>query len=317
MPDLFVTVDMGGTQTRAALCDSQGKILKRVQSLTPARQGAEAVVENLRRTIRGVWPIDDEVKALGVAVPGPLDPWKGIILYSPNIPGWDGYPLAETLRRIFDVEVRIDDDANAAALGEHRFGAGKGKSNLVYLTIGTGVGSGFIVDGNLVRGSRGMAGEAGHMILANESPIACGCGRRGCLESLVSGPALAERARLALRADKPSMILVLAGGDLAAIDGKVVGEAANLGDPLARSILAQAGAFLGVGLINLMLIFDPEIIIIGGSVSQAGDFLLEPARKAVRDHRLARLWRETSIVQAKLGDDAGLLGAFCLVSPAG
>ncbi len=306
---------MGGTQTRAALCDPQGKILKRAQSQTPARQGAEAVVENLRRTVRGVWPIDGEVKALGVAVPGPLDPWKGIILYTPNIPGWEGYPLAETLRRIFDVEVRIDDDANAAALGERRFGAGKGKGNLVYLTIGTGVGGGFIVDGRLVRGSRGLAGEAGHMILTDKSPIACGCGQRGCLESLVSGPALAEMARLALRSDKPSMILVLAGGDMAAIEGRTVGEAANLGDPVARGLLSKAGAWLGLGLVNLMLIFDPEIVIIGGSVSQAGDCLLEPARHVVERHRLARFWKGTPIVRSKLGDDAGLLGALTLVCP--
>lgn len=318
MSHSFIAVDIGGTQIRAALCDSEGAIHRRVADLTASHEGSDAVMARIERAIRRVWPADDQVLAIGVVAPGPLDPWSGVIFEAPNIPCWENYPLRDIIRQRLGVPtVVVGNDANAAALAEQRFGAGQGKANLIYITVSTGIGGGVIVGGKLLLGAHGLAGEIGHIKIEPNGPP-CGCGDRGCLESLASGTAIARQARQRCRAgesvESTGRILELAHGDLAAISAKIVNQAAQQGDPLAVDVFRRAGTYLGIGLVNLLHLFDPDIIVIGGSVSKAGDLLFEPARAVVRQRCMTdRYWRDTPIVPAALGDDVGLLGALALV----
>ena len=311
--DRYIAVDIGGTQIRAACCDSHGNILQRLSEWTPAHQDAESIMNCLTRTVQAVWPSDDPIIAMGVAVPGPLDPWEGVILHSPNIPDWDHFQLRAALQERFNVPVTIQDDANAAALAEHRFGAGRGKSHLVYLTIGTGVGNGIIINNELLLGGHGLAAEAGHMIIKEDAPIQCGCGNRGCLESLISGPSLAVQAQTRILSGEYSSLPELCGDNLEMISAQLINEAAQRGDPLAIDIFHQAGIYLGIAIVNLLYLFNPDIIIIGGSVSKAGELLLVPARGVVQQRCMPFYWQDTPILTAALDDDVGLLGAFCLV----
>ena len=310
-----VVVDMGGTQTRAALCDAQGQILRRAVRPTPASQSADQLMRHIEEAIEAVWPSQEPVRAIGVATPGPLDPWTGTILHSPNIPGWDNFPLRQTLQDRFGAPVVVADDANAAALAEHRFGTHQRYGHLIFITISTGVGSGIIVDNRLLLGAHGLAAELGHMTLQEDSPIQCGCGSRGCLESLISGPSLAEQARQRLLAGEASQLTELCHGDPATITASLVGAAALNGDALAIELFHRAGYYLGVALTNLLYILNPEIIIVGGSVSKVGPLLLDPARAVLRRRCMDYYWKDTPIVPSTLGDDVGLLGAWCLVNP--
>lgn len=329
MSHLFIAVDIGGTQIRAALCDSEGTIHQRATDLTGGHEGPDAVMARIERAIRRVWPADGQVAVIGVVAPGPLDPWSGVVFDAPNIPGWDDYPLRDIIQERFGLPILVGNDCNAAALAEHRFGVGQGKSNLIYVTVSTGVGGGIIINGELLLGAHGLAGEIGHIKVRPDGPL-CGCGSRGCLEAQASGPSIAREARQRLRAgelhsepvesmhgepvESTSRILELAHGDLDAISARLVNEAAQQGDPLAVDVFRQAGTYLGLGLVTLLHLFDPDIVVIGGSVSKAGDLLFGPAREVVRQRCMTdRYWRDTPIVPAALGDDVGLLGALALV----
>jgi glucokinase len=308
----LIAVDIGGSLIRAGLFSQNGKILCRVEKPNPARQSANTIIKSILAVVESVWPTSGRVQAIGISAPGPLDPVRGVILHSPNIPGWDNYPLVEELEKYFHVTVRLNDDANLAALAEHRLGAGKGCNHLVYLTISTGVGSGIIVDNKLLIGSAGIGAEAGHMLIQESSPLRCGCGNYGCLESLISGPSLAEQARLALSQSQDSLMWQLSEGDPKSITAKTVAEAARQGDALAIEIFDQAGKNLGIALTNLLYIFNPQMVVIGGSVSKAGELLLDPARQMVRKICMSYYWINTPIVLAELGDDTSLWGAYYL-----
>ena len=309
----IIAVDVGGTQIRAALCDPEGVIHRRVADLTAGHEGPEAVMGRIERAIRRVWPANAPVAAIGLVAPGPLDPWSGIVLDAPNIPGWKNYPLRAIIQERFDVPILVGNDANAAALAEQRFGAGQGEPNLIYITVSTGIGGGIIVNGELLLGAHGLAGEIGHIIVEPDGPR-CGCGNYGCLETLASGPSIARQARQRICTAEPGRILELAQGDPNAISAKIVNEAAQEGEPLAVDVFRQAGTYLGIGLVTLLHLFDPNIVVIGGSVSKAGDLLFEPVREVVRRRCMTdHYWRDTPIVPAALGDDVGLLGALALV----
>ena len=313
MSHSFIAVDIGGTQIRTALCDSTGTIHRRASDLTAPQEGADAVMARIEAAIRQVWPADAQVEAIGVVAPGPLDPWSGVVFESPNIPCWKDFPLRDLVRQRLGVPALVGNDANLAALAEQRFGAGQGKANLIYITVSTGIGGGVIVNNELLIGGHGLAGELGHIKLEPEGPL-CGCGDRGCLEAFASGPSIARQARRRLRAGEESRIRELVGGDLDDVTAKIISQAAQEGDPLAVDVFRWAGSYLGLGLVSLLHIFDPDIIIIGGSVSKAGDLLFEPAREVVRRRCMnERFWRDTPIVTAALGDDVGLLGGLALV----
>lgn len=311
----IVAVDIGGTQARAALVEPAGHIVARQATPTQAEAGVQVA---LRRIMAAVWAVlgdvpKEHILGLGVAAPGPLDPWRGVIYNPPNLPGWDGLPLRELWEREFGLPVYVGNDANLAALGEHRYGAGRGIRHLVYLTISTGIGSGVIVDGDLLLGAAGLASEAGHMTVEANGPR-CKCGNIGCLEALAAGPAIARAGAAALRQGRSPGIGALAKNDPASVTGKVVVEAALAGDAVAKEILQRAAFYIGVGVVNLIHLFNPNLVILGGGIALgAGEALLAPIREVVSQRAMPAFCRDLRITLAALGDDAGLLGAAALV----
>ena len=248
---------------------------------------------------------------MGVASPGPLDPRTGFIFEAPNLVGWYDVPLGDRLRAALQAPVFIGNDANCAVLGEHQFGAGRGVAHLVYVTISTGVGGGVISDNRLIEGTLGAATEVGHMTLDLNGPR-CNCGNIGCWEVLAAGPAIAGQARAAIERGEATLMAELAP------DGQVttpiVAAAAERGDAIARAILERAGTVAGFGLVNLAHLFDPDLILIGGGVTNAGDLVLGPARAIFDAYAMPNYRRTCRIGLAALGDDVGLYGAAALVA---
>ncbi len=288
---------------RAALFAAEGaKPLRR--AALPTR-GDEPVLERLKRLLRSVLPDGGALRGIGVASPGPLDPERGIVLEAPNIPEWRNLPLKALLESEFGAPVVVDNDANLAALGEWRYGAGRGHHHLLYLTISTGIGAGVIVNDRLLHGARGLAAELGHMAVMPDGPL-CGCGKRGHLEAVASGTAIARMAAEALAAGENSSLAELPHPPTAAD----VAAAAWEGDPLARRIFAQAGTHLGRALAGFLHIFNPEVVILGGGVVQAGEVLLRPLEETMRAEVMLEAYlKDFTLTTAKLGDDAGLVGA--------
>lgn len=313
MPSHVLAVDLGGTQIRAALCDPQGQILRRVACATQAAEGPEPVIQRLigaASEAREGIPTD-QISGIGIGAPGPLNPVSGTIREAPNLPGWINVPLRNIVSAHFGLPTFLGNDANLAGLAECTFGAGRGRSDMIYLTISTGVGSGIIVDGRMLLGADGLGAEAGHTIVNPEGPV-CGCGHHGCLEAYASGTAIARDVAGRIKAGKKTRITKMAGGDPAKIDAKIIHEAAKLGDKVAIQAFRRAGRHLGIGIANLLRIFNPTMIVLGGSVAKAGPLLLDPMWAAIKEYTPQIYWEGLSIVQAALGDDVGLLGAAAL-----
>jgi glucokinase len=315
MEKVIIGVDLGGTQIRAALADGEGNILRRTSCLTLAEEGLERVTGRIKGAIYEVMGSTDrgKVQGIGVAAPGPLDPWKGIIIEAPNLAGWENVPLKDLMEKELGLPVFVGNDANSAALAEQHFGAGQGVADLIYITVSTGIGGGIIVDNRLLLGAQGFAAEVGHQTVEAHGPR-CNCGNVGCLEVLAAGPAIARSARELIKTGVVTRITDLVGDDLDKVTAKVVNQAAQAGDPVAIDLFRQAGFYIGVGIVNLLHLFNPSLIIIGGSVAKAGELLFEPIRATVRERAMASYyWENTPIVPAALGDDVGLLGAVALV----
>lgn len=309
MTDFVIAVDFGGTNLRAALVDESGRVVEQFKRRTEAAQGPEAVFTNLARAITDIagQAGAEALLGVGVAAPGPVDQAIGTIYSPPNLPGWGDVPLAAILSERTGLPVALGNDANLAALGEHAFGAGVGRSEMIYLTISTGIGGGVISHNHLLLGQRGLAGELGHMLIVPDGPQ-CGCGLRGHLEALGSGPAIARRMAGLLTAGFESSVQRVNG----TVSTEQIVRAAREGDPLAIRVLAEAGTFIGMGIATLVHTFAPQRFVIGGGVSNAGDLLLEPMRRAANERVLEAYRGSYDIVLAALGDDAGLLGAAAL-----
>jgi len=247
-----------------------------------------------------------ELLATGVAAPGPLDPATGFVMSPPNLPGWDNVPLADIISDAVGVKVSVNNDANLAGLAEFRFGAGSGAQNLIYLTVSTGVGGGIICDGRLLSGAHGLAGEPGHMTV-DPGGIPCACGNVGCLETLASGTALARRAQTRLQSGEASLLSERA--ERGALTAEDVGIAAHSGDRLALQVVAEGMHFLGIGVLNLIHLFDPDLVVIGGGVTNLGPLLFDPVQQWVHAHAMTQVQRLVPIVPASLGDRVGLMGA--------
>jgi glucokinase len=312
MRDLVVGVDLGGTLIRAIVTDRDGQKVARSQHPTEGSAGPDTVIARLLATVQeAVSEIDtDRVGGIGVGAPGPVDPTTGVLYDPPNIPGWEPTSLTDAIQARFNRPAFAGNDANVAALGEHRFGAGRGVSDFIYLTVSTGIGGGIISGGRLVTGARGFAGEAGHQVLDPDGPM-CSCGQRGHLEAFSAGPSIARDARRIAASGADTRMLELAGS-VEAITSKVVAEAARAGDAVALEIIQRAAYYIGLGLTNLIHLFDPTRIAIGGGVSQAGDILFEPVRETVSQSLMSHVYQGVEIVPAALGADVGLLGAVAL-----
>ncbi|MCZ6530436.1 MAG: ROK family protein [Chloroflexi bacterium] len=304
-----IGVDLGGTLIRAVRTDLGGEKVARSQLPTEAKSGGEAVMERVNTIIEEILrEVElDEVLGIGIGAPGPIDA-DGRIYNPPNLPDWGDFSLTERIFDRFKRPAFAGNDANLAALGEHRFGAGQGVDDMVYMTISTGIGGGIISGGSLLLGARGYAAEVGHQTLVAGGPI-CGCGQPGHLEALASGPSIARNAKERLEAGTSSIISDY-GEE---ITSKSIAEAARAGDKLAQELFAQAGFYIGLGLVNLIHILEPKRVLIGGGVSLAGDLLFEPIRETVDQQVMSPIYREVEILPAALGADVGLMGAVALV----
>lgn len=308
-PPFLLALDFGGTKLAAATVMPRERQWQAYQrTLSPANGDAKADLAIMRSLIQDLLG-DHKPAAIGISFGGPVDAQTGVVRLSHHVPGWENHPLQEVLVQEFSVPVRIDNDANVAALGEHRFGAGQGYDSLLYLTVSTGVGGGWILNGQPWRGSEGMAGEIGHTVIDPQGPR-CLCGKRGCLERLASGPYIAQQAQAQLRAQpqRGAILQKLAGGmDLTA---EQVSQAAAQGDSLAWDVLERAAWALGVGIGNVANLINPQRFVLGGGVTKAGDRFWEIIQQVARETALPEVHFE--IVPAALVDQAPLWGAVAL-----
>ncbi|MBN1487304.1 MAG: ROK family protein [Anaerolineae bacterium] len=308
----FIAVDLGGTQIRAARYTADGVQETRVAMPTQASKGLETVLGRIVKAIQQVWAFegDGRIEAIALGAPGPTDAKQGIVRFTPNISGWHNVPLRDRLLESFSVPVFVGNDADYAALAEHRFGAGQGVTDMIYMTISTGVGGGFIFNNRLYTGA-GLGGEVGHMVVDVNGPR-CSCGNSGCLEVMASGTAIARQVKERLMAGEPSLLLEMVKGDIERITAKEVNEAGQQGDALAQEAFATSGMYIGTAIVSLMYMLNPELFVLGGSVTKAGDLLFAPIRETVKQRAPEVYRKSTRIVPAVLGDDVGLRGAFAL-----
>lgn len=309
MAQYVVGVDFGGTHLRAALVNENGEIIERVKRKTMGHLGQDAVFDRIAQAVRDVadkMKEGDSLEGVGVIAPGPLDPFRGLVFYAPNLK-WKNVPLSDGLYQRLGCPVWAGNDANLAALAEHRYGAGKGLKNMIYITVSTGIGGGVIINDEMLLGTNGQAAEVGHMQIMPEGPL-CGCGNRGCVESVASGTNMARIAKERLQHGVESSLQEHEGE----ITAKEVVLAAANGDQMALELLQQAGSYIGMAVANLVHLFNPQRFIFGGGVSNAGDLLFDPIRRAAKRRTMPNYHGTFDIVAAELGDNVGLLGAAAL-----
>jgi glucokinase len=303
----FIGVDIGGTQLRAALFAETGIKPLRLETCATHVPGGDPL-SRLLDLIAAIWPSDGTVVKIGVGVAGPLNPNTGVVYRSPNIPGWECLPLASIIAQRFQTPTALGNDANLAALGEWKYGAGIGHRDLLYLTISTGVGGGVISDNRLLTGGRGIAAEVGHITVDPDGPM-CGCGHRGHLEAFSSGTGILNYVKEELSSGRTSSLAARDG----ALTGKAVAEAAKAGDGLAIEAYRRAGTYLGRAIADFLHLYDPTIIVLGGGVTRSGDLLMKPVWEAMQASVMSPQYLEDLVLTtAKLGDQAGLIGALAL-----
>lgn len=316
MKKYIIGLDIGGTKISCVIGTRGGQILNRATIPTEVERGPgpaiKKAIEKIHEILKSSGAELNEVEGMGIGAPGPLDPNSGTIFATPNMPAWNGVCLKEIFGKEFEVPIAVDNDANAAALGEKVFGAGKEVNGLFYFTVSTGIGGGLIIDGKIYHGASFDAAEVGHMTILPDGPK-CGCGKQGCLEALASGTAIARRAKEKVKDNPGSLILKLVGGDLNLINASVVREAAAKGDILAKEIWEEAGRYLGIGVANVLNLINPQMVIIGGGVAKAGELLFRPMRESAAREAFGRTFESCKIVPSELGDMVGDLGAISLV----
>jgi glucokinase len=323
-----VGIDIGGTQVRVAVLQG-ASVHSRVNLLTGENPLPERLLpriyDAMQQALEKAGITAGQIVGIGIASPGPLNSQTGTVFDPPNLPGWQHVSLRDLVKQHSGLPVVVENDANTAALGEYLFGAGCGSRSMVYITISTGIGGGVILDGKILSGTSGAAAELGHITIDRHGER-CNCGNIGCLESIASGTAIARRATDALAKDPDFLAWIrekrlyrLEGmaqnepGQNDLVDARLVGEAAAEGIPLACAIIQDAAEAIGIGLINVIHIFNPELIILGGGVTQLGPLLLEPALHLVQKRAMKVPRDAVRIVQAQLGTDAGLIGAGALI----
>jgi glucokinase len=307
---LVLGIDLGGTKILSVCLDRELRIVSQDLRPTGAADGPGAVIERMAASAKAA-ANGRSIVAAGISTPGPSDPRRGIVTTPPNLPGWRDVPLAALIGERLGVPALIENDANAAAIAEHRLGAGRGAAHMVLVTIGTGLGGGLILDGRLYRGASGAGGEIGHMQLEPEGRL-CGCGRRGCLEALASGSALSARAQEIAASEPDGILARLARTEGSEPDARLIEKAADLGDAAAEAAIRQAGRYLGAGLTNLVDVFNPEVIVIGGSLRKLGPRYLDTAREVVKAEAFRQSYADVRIVEAALGDESPAIGAALL-----
>ncbi len=306
-------VDIGGTKVAVGLVDRNGHILRQGRKPMVANSTPEAAIEAVAAAIDSLASSEPSgIQSIGICAPGPLDPNSGIVLNPPNLPCWRNFPLAERIGARYRVPVKVDNDANAAALAETRWGAARGFRYVFYATIGTGIGTGIVLDGRIYHGHTGSAGEGGHVSIDYRGPL-CSCGKRGCIEVLAAGPAIGARARAKLGAGSSrSAILDLAKGDAAAITSEMVGQAYTGGDSLAAEILKETVDALAPWLGNIVDLLDPDVIVMGGGVAAMLMPFFDDIKNRLPEWCVNPRASEIPLVMAQYGPDAGIAGGAAL-----
>lgn len=308
-----VGVDVGGTNVKVALVDKSGSIAYSNSVPTRAEMGYEYTIQNMITAIKDLMKEpkveSDSIEGIGFGFPGQIDCDNGIVRLAPNIPGWVNIPIASIISKEFGVPVKVDNDVRCAALAELNYGAGQGAQNMLCITVGTGIGSGIILNGKLVRGASNAAGELGHIKLDITGGPLCGCGDRGCLEAFASGPAIVALAEEYIKGGKSTKYRELANPD---ITPYIVCEAAKQGDPVAKKIFEIVGEYIGMGLTSVVNLLNPEKIVIGGGVADAGDLLFTPIKETLKKRAMPIQGAAVEIVHAQLGNTAGVIGASLL-----
>ncbi|MBU7599518.1 ROK family glucokinase [Streptomyces sp. XM4193] len=303
---LTIGVDIGGTKVAAGVVDEEGNILE--TSKVPTPKTTEGVIDAIADAVRGA-SAHHTVDAVGIGAPGYVDDKRATVLFTPNL-SWRHEPLKDLVEKRVGLPVVIENDANAAAWGEYRFGAGQGHDDVVCITLGTGLGGGIIIGGRLHRGRFGVAAEFGHIRMVPDG-LLCGCGNQGCWEQYASGSALVRyaRQRAVATPERAALLLGLGDGTPEGVDGKHVSQAALEGDPVAIDSFRELARWAGAGLADLASLFDPSAFIVGGGVSDEGELVLEPIRKSYRRWLVGSQWRpQAQVLAAQLGGKAGLVG---------
>ena len=316
---LVVGVDIGGTKVAAGLVDRNGEIESQVRTPMVANRGAgeglAAVVSAIDLLLSHDPKARTLIRGIGICAPGPLDPKTGVVINPPNVPCWRDFPLATEVEKVYRVPVKVENDANAAALAEARWGAGRGYRHIFYAGVGTGIGSGIVFDGKIYNGRTGAAAEGGHMSIAYDGPP-CGCGKPGCIEILAAGPAIARRAstKLASAQGPRSAILDLAKGNIDAVTSEMVGQAYAAGDPVAQQVLQETVDLLSLWLSNIIDLLEPDVIILGGGVAAMLSPFFGDFADGIAKYCIISRCREIPLLKAHYGADAGIAGGAALCS---
>lgn len=312
---LALGIDLGGTAVKVGVVNHRGVIVGRGHRATQVEKGAEGVVANMalaaEEALAAAGVSKEQLDGVGMGSPGICDAQNGVVVMAGNL-HWENVPVAPLLSARLGLPVRLENDANCAALGEQWCGAARGSNHVVMFTLGTGVGGGLILDGRIYGGSTGWAGELGHIPIIDNGP-ACTCGRAGCLETVASATAMGVAARQAIEAGQSAVMARVAHEQGGTIDARVVIIAAQQGDEAAREILRQVGDYLGLASAMLVSSLNPELIVVGGGASKGGDFVLEPMRQVIGRKAMPGPSKVVKVVSATLGNDAGLIGAASLV----
>ena len=305
----IVGIDLGGTKIGTGVVGPDGAVLSSDYRPTAAGEGPDAViarmVSGVGRALEAAGMTAHDVAGIGIGAPGPLDIPRGLLTEPPNLPGWHDVPLRQIIAERTGLATYLENDANAAAIGEYLYGGGRGTRNMVYVTVSTGIGGGLILDGQIYHGTSGGAGEIGHMTILARGPH-CGCGNRGCLEALASGTALAREGQERVDRGVPTRIAELAQG---AVSARHVVQAMREGDPYAADIVREAMGYLGIGMANVVNLFNPERIVIGGGLTALGQDLLAPVRRAIPLHAFSSAAAQVTVCLAALGASVGIVGA--------
>lgn len=310
-----IGVDVGGTNIKLALVNNEGHIGYSNSVPTRAEMGYEYTISVMKQAISNLMTATNttknDIEGIGFGFPGQIDYKNGIVLNAPNIPGWVNVPIAQAMEIEFGIPTKVDNDVRCAALGELNFGAGKGCENLICITVGTGIGSGIILNGKLVRGASNAAGEIGHIKLEMQDGPICGCGDYGCMEAFASGPAIVAMAEEYIKGGKSTKYRELSGGEITSF---IVSEAAKQGDAVAKRIFTIIGEYIGVGMSSVVNLLNPEKIIVGGGVADAGDILLNPIRETIKKRAMPIQSSAVEVIPAQLGNSAGVIGASLLIN---
>lgn len=311
----FAGIDIGGTNTKIGIITGEGEVLQSVSMKTLSSEGVDRTLERIWETVKELLKnlklSQEELEGIGMGIPGPVID-KRVVGFFANFPWDNNIDISEKMEKISGQKTRLDNDVNVIALGEARYGAAKGYSSSVTVALGTGIGGGIYIDGNLISGATGAGGEIGHMKLERDGKL-CGCGQKGCFETYASATGIAREAVSRLMVNKQNMLYEMTGGDLLKVDAKMVFDAAKAGDKFSLDIVDYVSEYLAMGIGNILNIINPDVIVLAGGVAFAGDILLNSVKEKLPKYALGVTLEELKILLGTLGNDAGIKGASALV----